>query len=354
MRMRKLFSTGRGSSLATLTVWLLAGVVAIGTGARTEAQTTPPAGGTPAAAAVTVSIATLAPAGSTWMRVFDAWNREVRRRSAQTLALRFYAGGVQGDENEVIRKIRTRRLDGAAVTATGLGMIHRPATVFQIPGILRTYEQLDAARDGMAATINPGIESAGFKILGWADVGQSRLFSTSEVRAPADLASKKPWQRRDDPIIAAVFQVIRSNPVQLQVPEVLGALQTSRVDTIIAPPTAMIQLQWSSRMTHMMDYPLSIVIGGTVVSKTKWDTLTAEQQTILTETATQFHALARRNLRNDERAALTTLTQRGVASVATTDAQKEEWRRVGQQVRARLVGQVADQALIDRVAGYAR
>src|SRR5262245_30271220 len=45
----------------------------------------------------TISIATLAPPGSTWMKVFEAWNREIRRRSNKTLELRFYPGGVQGD-----------------------------------------------------------------------------------------------------------------------------------------------------------------------------------------------------------------------------------------------------------------
>src|SRR5262245_66536444 len=75
----------------------------------------------PAAATRTVTLATLAPPGSTWMRVFDAWNREVRRRSNQGLQMRIYAGGVQGDEAEVIRKIRNGRLDAGAVTAVGLG-----------------------------------------------------------------------------------------------------------------------------------------------------------------------------------------------------------------------------------------
>ena len=104
----------------------------------------------PAPPTKTLSIATLAPPGSTWMKVFDAWNREVRRRSNKTLELRFYAGGVQGDESEVIRKIKGGRIDGAAVTAVGLAQIHRPALVFQMPGILRGYEQLDAARSALA------------------------------------------------------------------------------------------------------------------------------------------------------------------------------------------------------------
>ena len=57
-------------------------------------------------AARTLSIATLAPAGSTWMTVLNAWNRELRRRTQARLALRFYPGGVQGDEAEVVRNPR--------------------------------------------------------------------------------------------------------------------------------------------------------------------------------------------------------------------------------------------------------
>src|SRR6185295_7355329 len=105
-------------------------------------------------AAKTISIATLAPPGSTWMRVFDAWNREIRRRSNKTLQLRFYPGGVQGDEAEVIRKIRSGRIDGGAVTAVGLSQIHRPTLVLQLPGLFRTYQKLDQTRDALAAELN--------------------------------------------------------------------------------------------------------------------------------------------------------------------------------------------------------
>jgi TRAP-type C4-dicarboxylate transport system substrate-binding protein len=288
------------------------------------------------------------------MRVYDSWTREVRRRSNQSLTLRFYAGGVQGDESEVIRKIRNGRLDGAGVTAVGLGQIYRPALVFQMPGILRSYEQLDRARDAMQADMDTGFGGAGFRLIGWADVGQARLFSTSPVRVPADLASRKPFAWRDDSVLPTLYSIIRSNPVRLQLPEVLGALQTNRIDTLITPPVPCVQLQWCSRLTHMMDTPLSIVLGGTVMSKAKWDALTPEQQTILRETGAQFHTLARRNLRNDERTALGTIASRGIQAVAITPAQRAEWERLGTQVRERLTGQIADAALIARVSAFGR
>lgn len=302
----------------------------------------------------TISIATLAPPGSTWMKVFEAWNREVRRRSNKSLELRFYAGGVQGDESEVIRKIRSGRIDGAAVTAVGLSQIYRPALVFQMPGILKSYAQLDAARAAITPEMNPKFAEAGFQLLGWADVGQSYVFSTESVTKPSDLGARKPWVWRDDLVLPAFFKIVKSNPVPLQLPEVLGALQTNRVDTVITTPVAALALQWQSRVSQMLDFPLTVVIGGTVMGQKQWESLTAEQKTIMTETSAQFHALARKNLRADEEKALVTIKERNIKVLKPSDADKAEWVKVGAQVRQALTGQIADQALVDRVAAFGK
>ena len=302
----------------------------------------------------TISIATLAPPGSTWMKVFEAWNREVRRRSNKTLELRFYAGGVQGDESEVIRKIRSGRLDGAAVTAVGLAQIYRPALVFQMPGILKGYAQLDAARTALAPEMNPKFAEAGFQMLGWADVGQSYVMSTASVTKPSDLGARKPWVWRDDLVLPALFKVVKSNPVPLQLPEVLGALQTNRVDTVITTPVAALALQWSSRVSTLLDFPLTVVIGGTVMGQKQWDSLTPEQKTIMTETSAQFHALARKNLRADEEKALASLKEHNIQMVKPSESDKAEWIKVGAQVRQQLIGQIADQALVDRVMAFGK
>jgi len=321
----------------------LVGVDASQTGAQEAAETR------------TLTLATLAPPGSTWMRVFDAWNRELRRRSNRTLQFRIYGGGVQGDETEVIRKIGSGRLDAAAVTGTGLSEIHRPALVFQMPGLLGTYAQLDRARENpeIAAEMAAGFEAANFHLIGWADVGQSRIFSTQATISPADFASRHVWIRPRDATLTAFYTTVRSNTVPLEISGVLGAIQTNRVDTMVVPPVPCVSLQWCSRLTHMTDLPMTIVLGGTVIGHAQWASLTEEQRTILTETGVQFHQLARRNLRRDETTALAAMTTNGGTVHAVTPAQRTEWARVATTVRAALVGQVAPEALVNRVAAAA-
>ncbi len=297
----------------------------------------------------TISIATLAPPGSTWMRVFDAWNREVRRRSNKALGLRFYPGGVQGDESEVIRKIRSGRLDGGAVTAVGLSQIHRPTLTLQMPGMFRTYAGLDNARNALGPELSTAFESAGFVHMGWADVGFTRIFSQTPVQTPEQLATTRPFAWRDDLVLPALFQVTRASAVPLQLPEVLSALQTNRINSFITAPVSAVALQWSSRATHMTDMQLSVVIGATVIGRTQWNTLTPEQQTIMRETGTQFHALARRNLRSDEQTALASFPTRSITIVTVDAAQRARWDSVFSQTRQRLTGHIADAAFIGRV-----
>lgn len=340
--------TNKRLTLAALAAF--SGLVGVGASLTVEAQTAPaqPAG-------VVISVATLAPAGSTWMNVFDAWNRELRRESAkinQPMRMQFFPGGVQGDEAEVIRKIRNGRLDGAAVTAVGLAQIHRPALVFQMPGMFRAYGPLDTARGALHSELNSAFNTAGFELMGWADVGQARVFSQAPVRTPRELAAQRPWVWSDDQAMPAFYRTISANPVRLQVPEVLSALQTNRINTVITSAPVATQLQWSARMTHMTDMPLYTTIGATVIGRTKFNSLTPQQQELLRRTGANFHQLARGSLRRAETAALGSLSSRNITVVPVDAAQRAEWERAFATTRSSLTGQIADAAFIARVAGY--
>ena len=200
-----------------------------------------------APAARVITMATLAPAGSPWMQVFEAANRELRRRTNNALSIRWYGGGVQGDEPEVIRKIRSGRLDGAAVTAVGLGQIHRPILAFQIPGIFADDTHLVRARDAVQADLMAAFQAQGFVLLGFGSAGAPRLMSTHAIRVPHDLVSSHPWVWPADLILPAIYAEVGCQGVPRDVPQVLAALQTNQIDTIIASPLAAVSFPVGER-----------------------------------------------------------------------------------------------------------
>lgn len=309
---------------------------------------------TTASAQRVLSMATLAPAGSTWMRVFEAANRELRRRTGGQLSMRWYPGGVQGDEAEVVRKIRSGRLDGAAITAVGLGQIHRPVLAFQLPGMFDTPEQLVRARDALRPELDAAFEAQGFVLLGFGGVGSPRLLSRRPIRTPADLRQAHPWQWRDDLILPALYQEVGATGVPLQVPEVLSAIQTNRVDTVIASPLAAVALQWAASMQYMSDRSPAASLGAIVLSRRQFQSLPPDQQQILREVIAQYDLLLARNVRRDDEQAAQVLQQRGVQVITLTDAERAQWMALFDRVRARLAGTIADAAWIARVRAAGR
>src|SRR5215831_8588517 len=134
--------------------------------------------GVPAVAhAAVLKVGTLAPKESPWGQVFSVWQKGVKERTNGAVELQFFWNGQQGDEVAMVGKMRTGQLDGAAITATGLAQIYKNVLVLQMPGLFPTWEKLDKARNAMRPKFDAEFEAAGFRILGWGDVGIAHLMT---------------------------------------------------------------------------------------------------------------------------------------------------------------------------------
>jgi TRAP-type transport system periplasmic protein len=297
-----------------------------------------------------LGMATLAPAGSLWMRALDSANRELRRRTGGAVSFRWYAGGVQGDEAEVVRKVRSGRLDGAALTATGLQHIHRPVLVFQLPAMFQSPEEFLRAYGRLREDLDAGFTRAGFSLLGMSPAQGPRMFSTREVRVPDDLRACHPWQWRDDPILPEVYAAAGAQGVPLALSEVLSGLQTHRIDTVYAPPLAAIALQWSSHVRYMSERSASGSLSAIVLSRASNDSLTVDQRQVVREVLAQMTTVFRPTFVRAEVAAEQTLRTRGITVVSLTEPERARWRELFARVRTRVSGTIADPAWIARVA----
>ena len=188
----------------------------------------------------TLRIATLAPRESPWGKVFNAWQKGIKEASHGALELQFFYGNQQGDEVAMVGKMRTRQLDGAAITATGLAQIYKHVLVLQLPGLYREWGALDSARKVMRPALDAEFEKQGFKIVGWGDVGMAHVMTKGfDVRTPADLKHKNTFFLAGDPIEPMFYSIVGDvTPKQLTVPEILPALTANTINVVNAPSLA--------------------------------------------------------------------------------------------------------------------
>jgi len=207
------------------------------------------------------------------MKILNAWDKTLRERTDNRLQMRFYPGGAQGDERDFVRKMRVGQLDGGVVTVTGLSMLVKPTVVLVLPNLLDTYEKLDRVSTRMAPQFEKMFADEGYKMLGWADAGKTRLFSKKPIRRPSDIKSMRPWVWKDDLIFVEFYKVIGASAVRLGVPEVYPALQTRMVDVVAVSALAAVSLQWYTRVKYMTAHNSAIIAGGTVMNKDRFDSL---------------------------------------------------------------------------------
>ena len=291
------------------------------------------------AQAATLKVGTLAPAESPWGQVFKIWQKGVKERTGGALELQFFWNGQQGDEVAMVGKMRTGQLDGAAITATGLAQIYKHVLVLQMPGLFPTWEKLDNARNAMRPKFDPEFEAAGFKIIGWGDVGIAHMMTKGfEVRHPADLKHKNTFFLAGDPIEPMVYSLIGDvTPVQLTVPEVLPALTSNKINVVNAPALAAEQLQWASRLDHLNTAPSGIGIGALIFSSAKLKELPADAQAALIETGKVAGEALTLRIRKEDGAAYGRLKAR-MTSYEPNDAEQAEWKDLFHKTRQRLKG----------------
>jgi TRAP-type C4-dicarboxylate transport system substrate-binding protein len=184
---------------------------------------------------VTLRIASLAPAGSSWMKVLNAWKTTLE------------------DERDFVRKMRVGQLDGGVVTMSGMSLLVRPMVILVLPDFLDTYEELDRVRLKMSKDFEKMFEDEGFMMVAWGDAGKTRLFSKKKIERPSDIKSMRPWMWKDDLIFIEFYDVIGASAVRLGVPEVYPGLQTNMIDVVTSSALTAVALQWYTRRGVLAD-----------------------------------------------------------------------------------------------------
>ncbi len=288
----------------------------------------------------TLRIATLAPKGSSWVKVLNAFRWEVKKKSKGKLRIKLYTGGRMGDEKVVVRKIKLDSLQGGVITSIGLSQINTALMALQLPFMFRKYKELYHVRKVLDAHLRKQLSDKGFILLGWGDLGYVYLFSKKKLRNIADLKKAKIWAWTDDPLTKQFASQGNLTPRLLGLLHVRQGLQTGTVDTVVGTPLTLIAMQWHSYIKYRIKYKFAIGIGATVISKKSYDRLPANLQKILMKTSAKYHKIIARVVRRDNRRAMRTLRKRGIKSIKLNKKQKQKMREIAAKVTQYFTGKL--------------
>lgn len=262
-----------------------------------------------------LKFATLAPAGTTWMNLLQEWADEVREKSRGRLIFKIYPGGVQGDEPDVLKKIRFGQLQGGAFTGYGIGNIYSPARVLELPFLFNNIDEIDYVRKRFMPEIEQGYRDHGFELVGWMEVGFIYFFSKNPITSLDDLRRQRIWHWQGDPIGRAFFDAAGIAPIPLSIIDVYTSLSTGLIDTVYSPPLGAIALQWFTKTNYITNVPMANGIGSLVVSRRFYQSLPQDLQKLLKTTGAKTGERLISATRRENRESLEVLRSKGMKFV---------------------------------------
>ena len=277
--------------------------------------------------AAEIKIASIAPDGSEWMREMRAGGERVRDLTEGRVVLKFYPGGVMGNDAQVLRKIRIGQLQGGAFTAGGLGERYPALNLYGIPLLFNSLEEVDYVRARIDPKLAAGLADAGFISVGFSEGGFANLMANEPIRSVDDLRRKKIWVPDGDQISYLAMEALGLSPVFLPATDVLTGLQTGLLDVVAASPVAALVLQWHTKVKHRTELPVTYSMGVFAIEARAMQALGAEDQRVVRDVMGDVMLGIDRTSREDNRRAAEVLTNAGVHPVAVNDADIDNLRR---------------------------
>ena len=289
------------------------------------------------AQAMRFKIATLSPEGSIWMEKMRDGAAELARRTDNRVRIKYYPGGVMGDDKAVMRKIRIGQLQGGAFVGGSLSNFYRDNQIYSLPLFFRSFKEIDYVREHLDKRIMDGFETGGFVTFGIAEGGFAYVMSTVPIRTVEEMRRQKVWIPDNDSMILESVKAFDITPIPLSIADVRTGLQTGLINTVTTPPIGALALQWHTQIKYLLDEPFLYIFGVLAVDRKAFLKISPGDQKIFREIMGRvFKELDQRN-REDNIKALETLRKQGIEFVKPSAEALKKWCQDASEVPKRLV-----------------
>jgi TRAP-type C4-dicarboxylate transport system substrate-binding protein len=277
---------------------------------------------------VILKLGTLAPEGTAWVKALRDISGELEQKTNKQVSLRLFPGGILGDEEDMLRKVKVGQIQGALLTGGGLGLIFKDIIILAIPFLFQNYSEVDAVLTQWNAYFQNGFQENGFKTLGWTEQGFIYVLSKKAIKNAAELRKGKVWIWEDTAMGRAVFKELGVNPIPLSIPDILMALQTGMIDTVYSSPLAAISMQWFTKISYLTDEPLAYSTGAVVLQKSAFEKIPAGQRGTVEEIFKRNLAPLKDAIRKENQKAIQVLTAKGIKRVTPSPPDVKEFQAI--------------------------
>ena len=278
------------------------------------------AASTASAQEVVVKLGTLAPNGSTWHKLLQEMAEKWAQASGGKVKLRIYAGGAQGSEGDMVRKMGVGQLQAASITTIGMHDVIKEPQALSAPGVIDTAAEFEAVFPKVEQKLTKMLEDKGYVPIQWSQVGPIRIFCTKAYKSASDLGDAKMFAWDGDPASVEAWKAAGFRPVVLSSTDIVPSLQTGMINCIANAPLYVLTARLFERAPNMLDTSWGYLFGATLVRKDSWDKVPADVKPKLLEIARELGRKVDAEVKRSNEEAVAAMKKQGLNVVAVDQA----------------------------------
>lgn len=296
---------------------------------------------THSALAATFKLGVVAPEGTNWAKNLKKMSNEIKEATGGAVKFKIYYGGSQGDEPDVLRKIRVGQLQGGIFTGKTLGDINGDVRVVEIPfTFYDNRAKALATLEKMAPYFNKKFDQDNFVNLGFFEIGLVYFVSQKKTGDIASLNGLKIWSWEGDQLVASMIETMKLISVPLPLPDVLSSLSTGIVEAAYAPPLGILSLQWNTKVKYIVDFPVAYSVGAFLIDKKKWAAVKPEHRKIAQEISARYVKEINKANSQDNTDALSAMKSMGIDFLEFPKTDIERGKSIRAEIVKKLTGKL--------------
>jgi TRAP-type C4-dicarboxylate transport system substrate-binding protein len=302
---------------------------------------------TGARADVKIKLGTLAPVGSTWHELLKEMGEKWSAASGGQVKLKIYAGGVFGNEGDMVRKMNVNQLQAGSLTTIGLHEITPEPQAVDVPLMVDSVEEYEYIQSRLQPELEAALAAKNYIVLQWGEVGFARFFSTKPYASPKEMAKGKIFAWEGDPAAEQAWRTMGLHPVVISSTDIVPALQTGMINIVTDPPLYVFSTTLYEKTKYMLDLNWGYLTGATVVRKDAWEKIPEETRTKLLAIAAEYGAKTSEAVRRMNDDALKQMKDKGLQVIQPSSV--SDWEAAGKLAYQVIRGKVVPAEIFDKV-----
>jgi TRAP-type transport system periplasmic protein len=267
----------------------------------------------------------------------------VKQKSGGKITVKTFPGGALGPDLQVVAAMQGGTVEMNVMNASLLAGNVKEMTIFDMPYLFETTKEADAVADGpIGRRLLDKLQERGLVGLAYWDLGFRQMHTNKKVIAKADDFKGVKMRVIPTPIYVEFVNALGANAVPMPFTETYGALESGAIDGMTNPLLNIADGKYNEVSKHLTLTNHMYTPQAVIVSKKFWDKLSADEQKLLRDAATETALFQRKVARDEAAKALDDLKKKGMTVHELPAAEVAKLRERAQPVIAKFTKEIGE------------